>query len=394
MRPAGHLLHRRRTAAQQLRNRLETQVRRRVDLLPKAARLPRAQFAVRQGPAPRERAVGFDQPLREIRGEGEHFAGGLHARPQRRVRLREGVEGPGGHLDRHIVERRFREGAACARHGVGHLREVEAEGDLCRHAGDRVPRRFARQRAGAAGARVDLDDIIFAAVGGEGELHVAGAADVKHVDYSERRRADHLPFFIGEGEHRRDDDRVSRVDAHRVDILHAADREGVPRVVAYDLDLDLVPSLEITLDEGPSPRRGGKRVLRLHHKTFNIAHHRIAGAAEREIGAQYQRQRRAQRKFLRLGDRGDAAARDDRLIGFDHRPAERLARLRAFDRLRLRAKDAAFIAPPHAELFAFHTEVEARLAAERRDDAVGTVLAEDVLHHVGKERPDVDKVGY
>ena len=389
VRPARYLVDRRRAAAQKLRYRVEAQVRRAVDLLPELARLPRAQLSVGQGFAASDGAPRLRQRLGEVRAYREHFACRLHARAEREVRLREAVEGPRRDLDRDVVERGLGERAARAGDGVRHLGKFEAERYLRRHARDRVAGRLAREGAGAARARVHFYYIILAAVRRERELHVAGPADVERVYYLERRGAQHLPFLVREGQRRRYDYRVARVDAHRVDVLHSADGERVSGAVADDLDLHLVPALEVALYQRVSDRRGGEGVLRLDDEVLYVTHDRVSRAAEREVRAQNQRQRRMQRELLRLRDGRNSAARDDGLPRLEHRAAEGLARLGALHGVRLRSEYAALVALPYPELFALHAEVQPRLSAERRDDAVGVVLLEYFLNHVRQQRADI-----
>src|SRR2546426_2027725 len=48
---------------------------------------------------------------------------------------------------------------------------------------------------------------------------------------------------------RRDDDRFARVDPHRIEILHVADRDAVVRGIAHHLVLEFLPSEDRLLDE-------------------------------------------------------------------------------------------------------------------------------------------------
>ena len=54
--------------------------------------------------------------------------------------------------------------------------------------------------------------------------------------------------LVGEGLDRRDDDRVTRVDTQRVDVLHRAHGDARVLGVAHDLVLDLLPADEAALD--------------------------------------------------------------------------------------------------------------------------------------------------
>jgi hypothetical protein len=61
--------------------------------------------------------------------------------------------------------------------------------------------------------------------------------------------AEHLVLVVVERLRRRDHDGLARVDAHRVEVLHVADGDAVVAEVAHHLVLDLLPALEVLLDE-------------------------------------------------------------------------------------------------------------------------------------------------
>ena len=63
------------------------------------------------------------------------------------------------------------------------------------------------------------------------------------------------------------------MDAHGVDILHAADGQRVALCVAHDLYFKFMPALEIALDERAADRRGRQRVLYLHYEVLDIVNY-------------------------------------------------------------------------------------------------------------------------
>src|SRR3954451_13703618 len=91
-------------------------------------------------------------------------------------------------------------------------------------------------------------------VGRERELDVAAALDAERANDVERRAAQALMCLIGESLDRCDDDRVTRVDAERIDVLHRAHRDACVRGIAHDLVLDLLPAAQIALDDDLADR--------------------------------------------------------------------------------------------------------------------------------------------
>ena len=180
------------------------------------------------------------------------------------------VEGPARDLHHAVVQRRLEGRRRALRHRVRDLVQALADGDLRRDARDRVARRLARQRGAARHARVDLDDVVRrqldavarrrvrAVRPGPGhdvrprrqpELDVAAAFDAQRADDLQRRRAQHLVLLVGQRLARRDDDAVAGVHAHRVEVLHVADRDAVVGAVAHHLVLDLFPAEQAALDQ-------------------------------------------------------------------------------------------------------------------------------------------------
>ena len=132
----------------------------------------------------------------------------------------------------------FEAGARLARDRVADLVERNAEAQLGGNEGQRVARRLARQRRRAAQARVDLDDAVLLRVRVERVLDVALADYAQVPDDVDGRRAEHVVVGVVERLRRRNDDRVARVDAERVEVLQR--RASAPRQASRAL-LDLPP---------------------------------------------------------------------------------------------------------------------------------------------------------
>ena len=66
-----------------------------------------------------------------------------------------------------------------------------------------------------------------------------------------------MVFRIGERLRGRNDDRLARVDAQRVEVLHVADRDTVVIAVAHHLVLYLLPALQRLLNQHLRREREG-----------------------------------------------------------------------------------------------------------------------------------------
>src|SRR4029078_13468425 len=80
------------------------------------------------------------------------------------------------------------------------------------------------------------------------ELDVAAPLDAQGPDDRERRASQPLVDLVGQRLDPRPDDRVARVYAQRIDVLHRAHGDARVLGVAHDLVLDLLPADEAALD--------------------------------------------------------------------------------------------------------------------------------------------------
>ena len=86
-------------------------------------------------------------------------------------------------------------------------------------------------------------------VGVKRVLDVALAHDADVAHDLDGRVAQHVVLLVAERLRGRDDDRVARVHAQGVKVLHVADGDAVVGRVAHDLVLELLPALHGALDE-------------------------------------------------------------------------------------------------------------------------------------------------
>ncbi len=217
---------------------------------------------------------------------------------------------------------------------------------------------------------------------------------------AECRAAQPLVRRIGQRLDRRDDDRVARVHAERVDVLHGADRDARVGGIAHDLVLDLLPAIEVALDDdladgaGAQPAANPVEILPLR------GHDPAARATEREGRPDHRRQAdlpsASRVRFCRSGRR--ALDDDGWWVGLAdpvEQCPERLSVLRHLDRRQWRAQQARLrVALEHARAGKRDAQVERRLAAQPGQDAVRLLALEDPLDAGHGQRLEVDHVGH
>jgi len=227
----------------------------------------------------------------------------------------------------------------------------------------------------------------------ERELDVATALDLQGTDDVDARRAQQLILLIGERLRGSDDDRIARVNADRVDVLHVADDDAIVGPVAQNFVLDLLPAEERGLDERLMVERGFQTDFeRRAHLALGV-NDAAARAAER-VG------RPDDERVAGLGAEGDAGrdvvhddASRDRLTDFDHLLLEGLAVFGEDDRGDRRAEHVDVVTREHARAFEFDGEIEAGLAAERRQQRIRPFVRDDRLQRGDGQWLDVDGVG-
>ncbi len=196
-----------------------------------------------------EGTEGLHQRPFKIRTDTHDFTSRFHLRRQRPFRLDKFIERKSWDLHDTVIKSRLKTGKCLARHRVRDLIERVAERDLCRHFRDRIPRRLRRKSRRAAHAGIDLNNTVFKRFGVKGKLHVASSGDVKFRNDTQRRRAEHLIFFIGKRLGRRYDDAVPGVNADWIQVFHIADRDAVSAAVAHDLVFNFFPAGDTPLDQ-------------------------------------------------------------------------------------------------------------------------------------------------
>ena len=337
-----------------------------------------------------ERTHGLEQRLLHRAADRHHLARGLHLRAELVRGVGELVERETRHLRYDVVERRLERGRGI---GDADLVERQAHGDLGAHAGNGVSRSLRREGRGARHARIDLDQVVFERQRVECELHVAAALDLQRADDLQRRIAQHLELLVGERLARGHDDRVARMDADRVDVLHAADADGRVVAVAHHLVLDLLVALDALLDEHLVYGRERQCVAHQLAQLLLVVGESAARTAQREGRAQHHRIADLRGDLHGLLDRVRHLRRKHRLTQRLAQLLEELAVLGLLDRLERRAEDLDLALPEDALLGQLHGQVQTRLAAQTRNDGVGALVTDDLGNVFERQRLHVDLVG-
>ena len=224
------------------------------------------------------------------------------------------------------------------------------------------------------------------------ELAVAAAFDAELGDDLERGGPQHLIVFIGEGQSGCDDDGIARMHADGVEILHRADGEHVPRAVAQDFELDLLPAADVLFDEHLRDGREHEPVVGDEAELLLVVRDAAARAAQRERGAHDDGIAELFCDLNALVHRIGNVRRNDGLMDLLHRLLEELAVLRPVDGVELGADelDPPFVQETGLGELAAHRK--AGLAAEGGKQGVGTLLDDDALQTVLGEGFEVNFV--
>ena len=205
-------------------------------------------------------------------------------------------------------------------------------------------------------------------------------------------RAQPLIFLVGQGLGRRDDDGIPGVDSHRVEVLHIADGDAVVAPVADDLVFDLLPAVQVLLDEHLRDA-AVERALQRGFEVAFFANDVAALSAQRVGPPQHDRKADLLGGPLRLRDRvtRNAARRLD--ADLVEPLDEETPVLGVLDGLDGSAEDADAVALEHAATIEVQATVERRLTAEGQQDGIDLVRGDHALDELRNHRHQMHSVG-
>ena len=164
------------------------------------------------------------------------------------------------------------------------------------------------------------------------------------------------------------------MDAHRVEVLHAADGDRGVRRVTQDLELDLVPADQRTLDEDLADRAGGESRGDADSRLCRRLGEATASPAESEGRAHDHRRAELLHEAHAVFDALHDCALGDRLADAGDEIPEPSAILRRPNGRQRRAEHAHAVLIENARVVERHGKVQAGLAAEGRQQGVGPML--------------------
>ena len=224
------------------------------------------------------------------------------------------------------------------------------------------------------------------------ELDVASALDPERADDPEGGGPKGLVVRVAQRLGRGDHDRFARVDAHRIQVLHAADRDAVVRAVPHHLVLELLPAEDGFLHEDLFDPRIGQAKPHDSVEFRGIVRHAAPAASERVRGSDDHRvsgflDERGRRRGV-----GHRPAPWDWLPDRPHEGGEALAVLARGDRLHLRPEQLHAVAAQDPGLGELAAQVQRGLSAHPAQDPLRPFLRDHLLEERDREGLHVHRI--
>mmetsp|Transcript_33962 Transcript_33962/g.66956 ORF Transcript_33962/g.66956 Transcript_33962/m.66956 type:complete len:788 (-) Transcript_33962:395-2758(-) len=298
---------------------------------------------------------------------------------------------PPGNLGDDVVQARLEARLGLFRHGVLDVREGDAQSELGGDERERVSRGLGGEGGGAGETGVHFDDAVIERFGVQRILDVALADDAEVADNIDSGLPEHVVLFVAERLAGRHDDRISRVHAEGIEILHVAHRHAVVGAVPHHLVLHLLPSLH-----GPFHQNlgGHGQGLGPHVQEHLLG---IADARpqppEGEGGPDHEGVPDLFGGLARVGQVVHGVGLGDLLVDLIQLVAENLAVLRVDHHLDGRPEDLHVVFLEGAREVHVDGAVERRLSAHGHHDAVGLLAFDHLLDKIGRHGQEEDVVG-
>ncbi len=367
---------------------------RRFDRLFAGALHPFDRDLVKAGEVRLHRAQCLLHRFGETAADRHRLADRFHRGCQQRLCARKLFEGEPRHLGDDVIDRRLERGRCDARDLVGELIECVADRQLGRDLGNRKAGRLRGERRGARDARVHFDNDQLAVGWVDRELHIRAAGiDADFAQYRDRGIAHQLVFLVGQGQSRRDADRVAGVYPHRIDILDRADDDTVVRAVADHLHLVFLPAENRFLDQDFLHRRSPQPAADDVLEFLGIVGDPTAGAAQGKGWPDDGRKPYCRECLDSFGKRADKMAPGRSKADFVHRLPEQLPIFGLGDCRFAGADQFDTVALEDTRAGERHGDVERCLAAHCRQQRLRLLTGDNFRDRVGGDRLDVGCIG-
>ena len=182
--------------------------------------------------------------------------------------------------------------------------------------------------------------------------------------------------------------------AHRVKVLHVADRNARVLGVAHDLVLDLLPAQQRLLHQHLPDRTGSQAFLDHGLQLDRGARHSATCSPEGVGGSDHQRKAYVGRELLRLLNRHHRSTRGDRLSDAQEQLLECFTVLGGPDGIERCAQNAHRMAVEYAGISHPDGQVEPGLSAQGGEESVGPLTLDNGLERLQREWLDIDPVGH
>ena len=176
------------------------------------------------------------------------------------------------------------------------------------------------------------------------------------------------------------------MDAYGVDVLHAADGDGVVGAVTHDLELDLLIALDALLHQHLMDGGEAEGVGSHFQQFFFVVGKAAAGTAQCKGGAQHHGIADLLGCCLGLGDGIGDLGGDHRLADLLTQLLEQLTILSSLNAAAGGAQQFHAALLQHAFFLQLHHEVQTRLTANAGDDGIGALVAQDAGHILQRQR--------
>ena len=213
------------------------------------------------------------------------------------------VKGKTGHLGDNIIEGGLKAGRRIGQHDFV---QSHTDADLGGNPGDRIAARLGGKGRRTGDTGIDFDQIVLERPGIQRKLHVAASLDLQSPDHLEGTVAEHVILLVGQGLRGADDDRVTGMDSHRIDIFHIADGDGCVVTVTHDFVFNLFIALNAFFNQNLMDRRQLQGVFHDRAKGFFVSGKTASCTSQCKGGTQNDRiadlVRRCKSLFHAVGD--------------------------------------------------------------------------------------------
>ena len=337
-----------------------------------------------------ERSHGLVQGLLEGSADGHGFSHGFHGGCEPILGPGEFLEGPARDFDHAVVDGRFKGSERLPGDVVGDFIQRVADSEFCRNLGNRKSRGLGGQGRASGHPGIHLDHHHLSGLRMDGKLDVgAPGFDADFPDDGHGRIPHVLVFTIGERLSRRHGDAVSRVNAHRIEVLDGADDHHVVFEIPHHLEFEFFPPDEGLFHDDFRDHAGIQAVLGQRLHLFPVVSDAAADAPEREAGPDDHGIADLFRRFFGLikvsGNPAPRHAQPDTLHGV----TEFLSVFRLEDHGKRSADHLHAESGQHTRFGCLDGRVQTCLASQGGQQRIGSFSLDDLGQELRSDRFDV-----